>query len=155
MRANMSNMPNMAKYAYLGAYLGAQNMVKWGIPEKILQNAVQTRWSEVNRTLQSKVYDFLQSKGGQAFLTLRIPNRLFIIKCDMEQKFSQYFLFSIDVIGKDCLVNYRPCLLRLSRSLDPEIRARVAQVSYHHHYHNQSIERPTFSHSDHLPSKKV
>ena len=31
--------------AYLGAYLGAQNMVKWGIPEKILQNAVQTRWS--------------------------------------------------------------------------------------------------------------
>ena len=31
--------------AYLGAYLGAPNMVKWGIPEKILQNAVQTRWS--------------------------------------------------------------------------------------------------------------
>ena len=29
-----------AKYAYLGAYL-----VKWGVPEKILQNAVQTRWS--------------------------------------------------------------------------------------------------------------
>ena len=31
--------------AYLGTYLGAQNMVKWGIPEKILQNAVQTSWS--------------------------------------------------------------------------------------------------------------
>ena len=31
--------------AYLGAYLGATNMVKWGIPEKILQSAVQTRWS--------------------------------------------------------------------------------------------------------------
>ena len=31
--------------AYLGAYLGARNMVKWGVPEKILQNAVQTRWS--------------------------------------------------------------------------------------------------------------
>ena len=30
---------------YLGAYLGARNMVKWGVPEKILQNAVQTRWS--------------------------------------------------------------------------------------------------------------
>ena len=29
----------LAKYAYLGAL----NMVKWGIPEKILQNAVQTR----------------------------------------------------------------------------------------------------------------
>ena len=31
--------------AYFGAYLGARNMVKWGVPEKILQNAVQTRWS--------------------------------------------------------------------------------------------------------------
>ena len=39
------NMPNMAKYAYLGAYLGAPHKVKWGVPEKILQNAVQTRWS--------------------------------------------------------------------------------------------------------------
>ena len=36
---------HLAKYAYLGAYLGAPNMVKWGVPEKILQNAVQTRWS--------------------------------------------------------------------------------------------------------------
>ena len=27
------------------ANLGAPNMVKWGVPEKILQNAVQTRWS--------------------------------------------------------------------------------------------------------------
>ena len=51
-------MPNMAKYAKYGSwgtYLGAPNMVKWGVPEKILQNAVQTRWSLVNRTLQSKV----------------------------------------------------------------------------------------------------
>ena len=31
--------------AYLGAYLGAPNMVKWGVPEKILQKAVQTCWS--------------------------------------------------------------------------------------------------------------
>ena len=38
------NMLNMAKYAKY-AYLGARNMVKWGVPEKILQNAVQTRWS--------------------------------------------------------------------------------------------------------------
>ena len=38
-------MAKYAKYAYLGTYLGAQNMVEWGIPEKILQNAVQTRWS--------------------------------------------------------------------------------------------------------------
>ena len=37
--------PKYAKYAYLGAYLGAPNKVKWGVPEKILQNAVQTRWS--------------------------------------------------------------------------------------------------------------
>ena len=28
-----------------GAYFGAPSMVKWGVPEKILQNAVQTRWS--------------------------------------------------------------------------------------------------------------
>ena len=42
------NMPNMAKYGQIcifGAYLGALDMVKWGVPEKILQNAVQTRWS--------------------------------------------------------------------------------------------------------------
>ena len=31
--------------AYLGAHLRAPNMVNWGVPEKILQNAVQTRWS--------------------------------------------------------------------------------------------------------------
>ena len=35
----------LAKYAYLGTYLGALNMVKWGVPEKILQNVVQTRCS--------------------------------------------------------------------------------------------------------------
>ena len=38
----------MAKYGQIcifGAYLGAPNMVKWGVPEKILQNAVQRRWS--------------------------------------------------------------------------------------------------------------
>jgi len=45
MHPNMPNMAKYAKYAYLGAYLGARNMVKWGVPEKILQNAVQTRWS--------------------------------------------------------------------------------------------------------------
>ena len=44
-----------AYLAYFDAYLGVQNMVKWGVPEKILQNAVQTHWSKVNRTLQSKV----------------------------------------------------------------------------------------------------
>ena len=38
-------MAKYAKYAYLGAYLGAPNMVKWDVPEKILQNAVQTHWS--------------------------------------------------------------------------------------------------------------
>ena len=29
---NMPNMAIYAKYAYLGAYLGARNMVKWGVP---------------------------------------------------------------------------------------------------------------------------
>ena len=41
--------------AYLGAYLSVLNMVKWGVPEKILQNAVQMRWCLVNMTLPSKV----------------------------------------------------------------------------------------------------
>ena len=39
-------VPKYAKYGKIcifGAYLGAPNMVKWGVPEKILQNAVQTR----------------------------------------------------------------------------------------------------------------
>ena len=53
MRPNMPNMANYAKYAKFAkyakyakyAYLGDPDMVKWGIPEKILQNAVQTRWS--------------------------------------------------------------------------------------------------------------
>ena len=45
------------KYAYLAqfAYLGAPNMVKWGVLENILQNIVQTRCSWVNRSLQLKV----------------------------------------------------------------------------------------------------
>ena len=39
-----TKVPNMAKYTFL-AHICAPNMVKWGFPEKILQNAVQTRWS--------------------------------------------------------------------------------------------------------------
>ena len=42
-------------WLYFRAYLSAPNMVKRGIPEKILQNAVQTHWPCVNRTPQSKV----------------------------------------------------------------------------------------------------
>ena len=48
---NVKNSTNTNWYqikqhlAYLGTYLGVPNMVKWGVPEKILQNAVQTRWS--------------------------------------------------------------------------------------------------------------
>ena len=40
--------PKYAKYGQIcifSAYLGAPNMVKFGVPEKILQNAVKTRWS--------------------------------------------------------------------------------------------------------------
>ena len=51
----LPNMPNMAKYAKYGiwgVYLGAPNMFKWGVPEKIMQNAVQRRWS-YNVKLQS------------------------------------------------------------------------------------------------------
>ena len=35
----------LAYMAHWGAYLSAWNIVKWGIPETILQNAVQTHWS--------------------------------------------------------------------------------------------------------------
>ena len=31
--------------AYFCAYLSAPIMVEWGVPEKILQNAVETHWS--------------------------------------------------------------------------------------------------------------
>ena len=43
MHLNMHIWPYLA---YLGAYLGAQNMVKWGVPEKILQNAVEARLAD-------------------------------------------------------------------------------------------------------------
>ena len=35
----------LAHLADWGAYLSASNVVKWGIPEKILQNAVQARFA--------------------------------------------------------------------------------------------------------------
>ena len=41
MYPNMPNMAKYAKYAYLGTYLGAQNMAKWGIPEKSYKNLAQ------------------------------------------------------------------------------------------------------------------
>ena len=49
------NTAKYAKYGIWGAYLGTTNLVKLGIPEKILQNVSQTRWPCVNRTPQSKV----------------------------------------------------------------------------------------------------
>ena len=52
--------PEYAKYGQIcifGAYESAPNMVKWGVPEKILQNAVQTHWPCVNRTPPVKSYD--------------------------------------------------------------------------------------------------
>ena len=39
-----TKVPNMAKSTFL-AHICALNMVKWGFPEKISQNADQTRWS--------------------------------------------------------------------------------------------------------------
>ena len=49
LHCNAPKYAKYAKYAYLdaywGAHFGARKMVKWDIPEKILQNAVQTRWS--------------------------------------------------------------------------------------------------------------
>ena len=33
----------MAKYGIWRAYWGDQNVVEWGIPEKVMQNAAQTR----------------------------------------------------------------------------------------------------------------
>ena len=46
-RMNSCKMPcsyNEYEYAKY-AYLGAANMVKWGVPEKVLQNEVQTHCS--------------------------------------------------------------------------------------------------------------
>ena len=54
-RLECTNMAKYAKYAYLGAYLGARNMVKWGVPEKSFQNAVQKCVFQVASALQSKV----------------------------------------------------------------------------------------------------
>ena len=54
---NSPNTPNMTKYAKYciwHAYLGKPNIVKWGIPEKIVQNAAQKHWPYVNTTLQTK-----------------------------------------------------------------------------------------------------
>ena len=42
--------------AYLCAYLGTPNMVEWGVPEKILQNAVETRWSRSNVMTKSHFF---------------------------------------------------------------------------------------------------
>ena len=44
MHPNMHIWHIWSYLAYLGAYLGAPTMVKWGVLEKILQNAVQTHW---------------------------------------------------------------------------------------------------------------
>ena len=40
-------------WLYLSMYFSTPNMVKWVIPEKILQNAVQMCWPCVNRNLES------------------------------------------------------------------------------------------------------
>ena len=41
---DQSHYYQIRQIMYLGAYLTALNMVDWGIPEKILRNAVQSRW---------------------------------------------------------------------------------------------------------------
>ena len=48
-------VPKYAKYGIWGAYLGVPNMVKQGVPEKILQSAVQKRWPFVGRTTPQRV----------------------------------------------------------------------------------------------------
>ena len=52
---------NYAKYAIYGiwgTYFGEQNMVEWGIPEKVLQNAAHIR---INRTPCQKSWPYLIS----------------------------------------------------------------------------------------------
>ena len=39
---------------YLGILRAAPNLVEWGIPEKIIQNRVQTHWPHGHRNPQSK-----------------------------------------------------------------------------------------------------
>ena len=43
--AHSNTRPKYRIWSYLGVYLSAPKMIKWGIPEKILQNAVQMCWS--------------------------------------------------------------------------------------------------------------
>ena len=49
-------VPKYAKYGIWDAVLGALDMVKWGIPEKILQNVVQTRFQKLIFVKRSNVY---------------------------------------------------------------------------------------------------
>ena len=60
MHPNMHTWHIWPYLAYLGAYLGASNMVKWGIPEKILPNAVLMRRPCVNWAPQSPFKSFDQ-----------------------------------------------------------------------------------------------
>ena len=41
-----------AKYAVWGAYLSTLHIIEWGIPEKILQNAVQTHFRSIGPPCQ-------------------------------------------------------------------------------------------------------
>ena len=43
MRQTLPNKAKCGQICTFGAYLGAPNMIKWSVSEKILQNAVQTR----------------------------------------------------------------------------------------------------------------
>ena len=56
--------PKFCIWPYSGAYLCSPYIIKWGIPETILQNAVQTRWPCVSRSLPVKSYDKHYSKSG-------------------------------------------------------------------------------------------
>ena len=41
-KSTKKSAPKYARYDIWGAYLGVQNMFKWGVPEKILQNSSDT-----------------------------------------------------------------------------------------------------------------
>ena len=61
----------LAKYAYLGTYLGAPNMVKWGVPEEILQKVVQTRCSIKFLPISPlKLQCKLHLRGNETFMGL-------------------------------------------------------------------------------------
>ena len=113
----------------MGAYLGAPNMVKWGVPEKILQNAVQTRWSWVNRTLQSS-YDQISFSFPHCNYNVKLKCWQLFVYWFINMKLFVVYLYIIWQLwfkkncknrgGKKCFCNTLLLNLKKKQSIFPE-----------------------------------